>query len=40
VYTSCVDKNNLNWSPNSGMVDNGIFTWSVPPIPLSKKRNS
>ena len=27
VYTSCVDKNNLDWSPNSGMVDNGIFTW-------------
>jgi hypothetical protein len=40
VYTSCVDMNNLGWSPNSGMVDNGIFTWWVSLILLSKKRNS
>jgi hypothetical protein len=27
VYTSCIDRNSVGWSPNSGLQDNGIYTW-------------
>ena len=29
VYTSCVDKNSMGWSPNEGMQNNGIYSWYV-----------
>jgi hypothetical protein len=29
VYTSCVDANSVGWSPNSGLENNGIYTWWV-----------
>jgi hypothetical protein len=29
IYTSCIDKNSAGWSPNSGLENNGIFTWYV-----------
>lgn len=29
VYTSCVDKNSIGWSPNEGMQNNGIYSWYV-----------
>ncbi|KAK0112686.1 hypothetical protein ONS95_014425 [Cadophora gregata] len=28
VYTSCVDKNSVGWSPNEGMQNNGIYSCS------------
>lgn len=27
VYSSCVDKNSVGWMPNSGMQNNGIYSW-------------
>lgn len=29
VYTSCIDMNSNGWTPNSGLQDNGIYTWYV-----------
>jgi hypothetical protein len=29
VYTSCVDSNSVGWVPNSGLQNNGIYTWLV-----------
>ena len=29
VYTSCVDESGSNWGKDSGLVDDGIFTWCV-----------
>lgn len=29
VYTSCVDKNSVGWSPNAGLQNNGVYTWYV-----------
>ena len=27
VYTSCIDSNSFGWTPNSGLANNGIYTW-------------